>query len=286
MLRGIGLAAGHCLCHQRPEWLLLYIKRDFARAELFHIEQVVDQLGEVLAASQCNLQHRPRLFGQLAQLTAANQAQRAPNRGKWCAQLMADGGDELTLHQLYTLALGDIPVSAEYAQRLATRVPQHSAVGLDPAYLAGGMNHTKLGIEQAFTTDGPLQLKARLTAILGMNTLYPYLVGTSKITRMDTVEGKHIVIPYQLPGIHMIVPDPDPGARGSQGEALTLLFVGLEKTVERANELPDLILTVLRKRDKGTFSGTHRIDRHCRLAKWCEHAPQQNEQQKAGKQCQ
>ena len=66
-------------------------------------------------------EHTPHGFRRRSEGSALDQTQRAGNRGQGRAQLVADGGDELALETLVTLARGHV---------MQESVPYRSAIGL------------------------------------------------------------------------------------------------------------------------------------------------------------
>ena len=79
-----------------------------ARLDALDVEEVVDQAGQPLAALQRDPDQRVRARGQLAELAAGQQAERAADRGQRGAQLVADDREELVLHPVDLAPLGDV----------------------------------------------------------------------------------------------------------------------------------------------------------------------------------
>ena len=87
------------------------------RADPLHVEQVVDQAGEALAALGRHRHHGLDPRRQLTQGAAGQQPQRSADRGERGPQLVADHGEELVLHPLDLAPLGDVAEDHDGASR-------------------------------------------------------------------------------------------------------------------------------------------------------------------------
>ena len=79
-----------------------------ARLHLLQIEDVVDQPAEAVGVGERDVEHALPLRRGIAQQARAEEADGAADGGEWCAQLVADGGDEFVLHALDHQPLADV----------------------------------------------------------------------------------------------------------------------------------------------------------------------------------
>lgn len=84
-----------------------------AGGQLVHVQQVADQKFEPEAVLLRDIQHWAHGLRRLAQGTAGDQAEGTGDRGQRSAQFVADDRDEIALHALDALALGDIAQQAD-----------------------------------------------------------------------------------------------------------------------------------------------------------------------------
>jgi hypothetical protein len=105
----------------------------------------IDQQRQTLAVVQGHADQAGGALRQLAGDAGRYQAERAANRGQRRAQLVRNSGDELVLHALDALALGDVPDQSCHASGATARVPQCQAGSADDALLAGRPDDTEGG---------------------------------------------------------------------------------------------------------------------------------------------
>ena len=98
VLLGVRPVLGNGLFHDVHQIVRLHVEAQLAGHQLFHIQQVIDELRQALAVLVGDLQQGAHLGRQAAHGAAGEQADGAGNRGQRGAQLMAHGGQELGLH--------------------------------------------------------------------------------------------------------------------------------------------------------------------------------------------
>jgi len=118
-----------------------------AGGDLFHVEQVVDQMTQAQAVAVGDFEHLLHGCRCAAERAADNQAKRAADGGQRGAQLMADRGHEVVLHLLDALALGEVH------QRAADALRHALWITLDVAAQQHGYDVTVLVLQAQFGSE-------------------------------------------------------------------------------------------------------------------------------------
>ena len=106
------------------------VQLGFAGADAFEVEDVVDQAHQAVGVADGDVHHLAHLFGALHERAAGDEAERGAQRGERRAQLVRDGGDELVLHAVERVALGDVGEGDDDADGAAIVVSRQRATSL------------------------------------------------------------------------------------------------------------------------------------------------------------
>jgi hypothetical protein len=123
--RRVGAIRRDRLLQQLGDWMNSEVEAQFAGFDLLHVQDVVDQHGEVLGVAVCE---RKQLVCLARRNSAAReQTECSANGGERRPEFVRDDGDELALHAVELAQIGDVDVQADQSPRLARLVTLHDA---------------------------------------------------------------------------------------------------------------------------------------------------------------
>jgi hypothetical protein len=154
------------------------VELGLAGADALEVEDVVDEADESVGVADGDVHHLAHFFGSGVEGAAAEQAEGGTERGERRAELVGDGGDELVLHAVELIALGDVGEGDDDADGTAGLVVavDDEAFGGGDGSGGGGRERGDVGAGSDVDGDGGLEdalrrwLPASMISIWGRAT--------------------------------------------------------------------------------------------------------------------
>ena len=214
------------LGHQGRQRHGLGADADLAAFKTGKVEHVVDQRQQVLPGTKDLLQSAAARFCRDPFAVGQQQLRKAEHRVQWRAQLMAHARQELRLGLALALRehgvarVGDVPIDADAACRLALRVGHADGARRDQPPLPVGPAHTELQVRHAAVAFGPVQRAQRGAAVLRVHQRHALVHAQRLRLRGQPAQPPHLLVPVQRPGLQVLLPGAHAGTARGQGCAL------------------------------------------------------------------